>query len=320
MTEHVEAARAGAVGLKQGPAPERAPSSRGASSVAAGLLRASRPRQWTKNVLVLTAPAAAGVLTEWPALWKTALAFVAFCMVASGTYLWNDVRDAEADRAHPSKRHRPVAAGVVAPGTATVVAFVLVAGGLGLAVAVSLGLMAVVGAYLALTTAYTMWLRHVAVLDIGAIAGCFMARAVAGGVAVDVPLSRWFLIVASFGSLFIVAGKRAGEHLELGDERGATRATLAVYSLEYLRFVRTMAAAVAVGGYCLWAFEQMSAEDAPLLELSIIPFVLFMLRYGLLLEGGRGSAPEDLVLGDRMLLVLGAIWALVFAAGVHLAR
>ncbi len=300
-------------------APTPAPEPR--RSVVVGLLIAARPKQWIKNVLVLAAPAAAGVLDQPVALGRVGLAFLAFCLVASGTYLLNDVCDVEADRRHPTKCRRPVAAGTVAPRLAVVTGIGLVAAGLTAAASVSLGLLAVAAGYLALTTSYTLWLKHVAVVDIATVAGFFIIRAVAGGVAVDVPLSRWFLIVASFGSLFMVAGKRAGEHLELGEDRAAMRATLGVYSLEYLRFVRTMAAGVTVTAYCLWAFEQSPAEaPLPLFELSVIPFVLFVLRYALMLEGGRGSAPEDLVLGDRALLVLGLAWAVVFGAGVQLAR
>src|SRR5215218_4725277 len=212
-------------------APEHAPGTTPSPSAqAAGLLRAARPRQWLKNVLVLAAPAAAGVLTRPSVALGVGLAFVAFCLVASGTYLLNDARDLEADRRHPTKRHRPIAAGVVSPRLAVASGVLVLALGLGLAAAVSLKLLAV-----------------------------------------DVPLSRWFLIVASFGSLFMVAGKRAGEYAELGDDRTATRATLGVYSLTYLREIRVIAAAVTLLAYCLWAFEQSGPRGSahPFFELSI---------------------------------------------------
>jgi decaprenyl-phosphate phosphoribosyltransferase len=135
---------------------------------------------------------------------------------------------------------------------------------------------------------------------------------------VDVPLSRWFLIVASFGSLFMVAGKRAGEHAELGEERTATRSTLGVYSLTYLREVRVIAAAVTLLAYCLWAFEQAGrSPGAALFELSIVPFVVFILRWALLLEADRERAPEDLVLGDRGLQAAALAWAVVYGLGVY---
>jgi decaprenyl-phosphate phosphoribosyltransferase len=289
------------------------------SSRVGALVRAARPRQWLKNVLVFAAPGAAGVLTRPSVALGVVLGFVAFSLVASGTYLLNDARDVESDRRHPTKRHRPIAAGLVSPQLAIVVGIMLLLVGLGVAAAVNLGLLAIVAGYLVLTTAYTLKLRHLAVVDIATVASFFIIRAVAGGVAVDVPLSRWFLIVASFGSLFMVAGKRAGEHAELGEERTATRATLGVYSLTYLREIRVIAAAVTLLAYCLWAFEQSAPGSAhPFFELSILPFVLFVLRWALLLEADRERAPEDLVLGDRGLQAAALAWAVVFGLGVYL--
>lgn len=326
MSNSLDAAPSGEASVPQHGLGARAPdppaaaeaATRGRGSSVRGLVRAARPRQWTKNILVLAAPGAAGVLTEPDAALAVALAFVAFCLVASGTYLLNDARDVDADRRHPTKRHRPIAAGVIAPRTAVVVGVALLVGGLAVAAAVRLELLAVVAGYLVLTTAYTLNLRHVAVLDIATVASFFIVRAVAGGVAVDVPLSRWFLIVASFGSLFMVAGKRAGEHAELGEERTATRTTLGVYSLTYLREIRVIAAAVTLLAYCLWAFEQAPSEASlPFFELSIVPFVLFILRWALLLEAEREQAPEDLVLSDRGLQAAAVAWAAIFGLGVY---
>lgn len=290
-------------------------------SAARGLLRALRPKQWVKNLLVAAAPGAAGVLTEADSLGKVALAFVAFCMVSSAGYLFNDVGDVEEDRRHPTKRERPIAAGVVSPRTAIVAGILLGLGGLGLALAVRPAFLAVVAGYIAVTVAYTVWLKHMAVFDIAVVASGFIFRAVGGGVAVDVPISRWFLIVTSFGSLFVVAGKRYSEHVTMGAERDATRATLAAYSRDYLRYVYTMASAVTLTGYCLWAFEQSGHEGAvPWFELSIGPVVLGILRYALLLEEGYGGAPEDIALGDRPIQVLGVIWMILFGAGVTVAH
>ena len=298
------------------PAPA-APAER--QSTAAALVRAARPKQWLKNVLLFAAPGAAGVLTQPSALATLALAFVAFCLVASGTYLLNDARDAEADRAHPHKRHRPVAAGAVSVRLAVAVGVLLLLAGLAVAAIAGLGLLGLVLLYVTITAAYTLWLKEVAVVDIVVVAAGFIIRAVAGGVAVGVPISRWFLIVASFGSLFMVAGKRHGEHLDLGPEAGAVRATLSEYSREYLRFVWTTASAVTIGGYCLWAFEQSGrSPTVPWYELSIIPFVRFVLRYALVIGNGGGSAPEDLVLSDRGLQTFALAWLALYGAGVYL--
>jgi len=290
------------------------------SELAAGLLRAARPKQWLKNVLVLAAPGAAGVLLSPPVLAEVALAFVALCLVASGTYFLNDAGDVESDRAHPTKRRRPIAAGIVSVRLAVAVGIALMLVGFVVAFAVGWLFLLVVALYVGLSSAYTLSLKHVAVVDIAVIASFFVLRAVAGGVAADVPISRWFLIVASFGSLFVVAGKRYGESLDLGEQRGSVRATLALYSPDYLRFVWTMAAGVTLTAYCLWAFEQAPAraETFPFFELSIVPFGLFVLRYALMVETGRASAPEDVILGDRTLQLLGVAWIAVFGAGVYL--
>ena len=289
-----------------------------ARAVAAGILRAARPRQWVKNVLLLGAPAAAGVLGQPAALERLAVAFVAFCAAAAGGYLLNDVRDAEDDRRHPRKCRRPVASGLISERAALIAGGALLLSGVALAGALGWAFLGVLLGYVALTATYSLALREVAVLDLAAVAGCHVARAAAGGVAVGVPLSQWFLIVASFGSLFVVAGKRLGDLAELGDAAPAARATLASYSPTYLRHVLTMSSAVAVTGYCLWSFNTPQATWPVLSELSVVPLVLFLLRYALLLDQGRGGAPEDLVLADRVLAGLAATWVALFAGAVYL--
>lgn len=284
----------------------------------AAYVRTARPRQWTKNVLVLAAPGAAGVLTEPGQLGRTAVAFLCFCLAASGTYFWNDVCDRDADRLHPRKRRRPVAAGQISPAAATTTAAVLVAAAIviGAVVAPWLGLF--VAAYAVLTLAYSSWLKAIPVVDLAAVAGGFILRTVAGGAATDVAISHWFLIVASFGSLFMVAGKRHAEHVHLGADRAAHRATLDVYSLSFLGYVRSMSSAVAIAAYCLWAFERSAEVGTQVFfELSIIPFVIAVLVYALRLEAGEGGEPEELVLRDPVLRVFGLAWAVLFALGVY---
>ncbi|MBV9212434.1 MAG: decaprenyl-phosphate phosphoribosyltransferase [Actinobacteria bacterium] len=285
---------------------------------ALALIRALRPKQWAKNVLIFAAPGAAGVLTHGHALWRLGVAFAAFCLLSSGTYLLNDVRDLEADRRHPTKRHRPIAAGHVGEGLALGAGLALILASLAVGAVLRTEFLVVMAVYLAITVVYTLWLKHEPILDIVAIASGFIVRAVAGGVAVDVPLSRWFLIVTSFGSLFMVSGKRHGEHIDLGDDRADVRSTLGVYSRNYLQYVWTMTSGVTVAAYCLWAFAMAPRNAAvPLYELSIVPFVTFILRYAMLLEQGHGESPEDLVLGDRILLALAAVWIAVFGSGVY---
>lgn len=291
-----------------------------AGSMPRALVRLARPKQWVKNVLVVAAPGAAGVLTEGEAIVDTAIAFVCFCLAASGTYFLNDSLDVAADRLHPVKRTRPVASGQVPVAVARAGAVVLISAAVGLSFVARAQLAAVVGGYLVLTAVYSLWLKHEAVLDLASVAAGFVLRTIAGGVAVGVPISEWFLIVAGAGSFFMVTGKRHAELLELGDDASDHRRALESYSSTFLRYVRSVSSSVAILAYCLWAFQESAAAGEPVLfELSIVPFVLGVLRYALLLDTGRGGAPEELVLSDRTLLLLGGLWAALFAAAVHYA-
>jgi len=278
-----------------------------------------RPRQWTKNVLVFGAPAAAGVLTHRTPLLDALAAFGVFCLAASGTYCVNDVVDRDADRRHPSKRDRPVASGRISVPVALATGTVLLAAALGASAAIGRPKLAlVVAIYVGVTLAYSLWLKHEPILDIGAVAAGFVLRAIAGGVAARVPLSNWFLIVACFGSLFMVAGKREAEVGLLGEDGESHRATLGAYTPSFLRHVRTVASGVTMTGYCLWAFEKAQGSSGAIwFELSIVPFVLGVLRYSLLVDAGHGGAPEDVVLGDRRLQILGVALAVLVAVGVY---
>ncbi len=288
--------------------------------IATGLVRTARPRQWLKNVLVLAAPGAAGVLTHLHSLLVALAAFGIFCLTASGTYLVNDCLDQAVDALHPTKRHRPVASGEVPMALAATVGGAMMALGIGLAEGLAgWRLASVMGVYVAITVGYSLWLKDEPVIDLAAVASGFVLRAVAGGVAVGVVLSNWFLIVASFGSLFMVAGKRHAEHVDLGPGRADHRSTLGAYSLAFLRYVRSVASAVAIAAYCLWAFEKAAAphHSALFFELSIVPFVIAILRYALLLDAGEGGAPEEIVLKERSLQVLGLAWVALFAMGLY---
>ena len=294
---------------------------RPSTSLVAGLVRTARPKQWTKNVLVFAAPGAAGVLTHAHALLHSLAAFGLFCAVASGTYFLNDGLDAPADRRHPVKRNRPVAAGIVPVPMALAMAAVLMAGGVALGVVLRPQLGLVLGIYVVLQVAYSSYLKHQPIYDLTCVAGGFLLRAIAGAVAVPVAVSEWFLIVTTFGSLLMVTGKRLAEHAELGEDRGGHRATLDAYSTTFLRIVVALAATGAVVGYSLWAFSLQTAElhhrDGIYYQLSIIPVLLALLHFTFLIDNGRGARPEELVLGDRQLQILGAAWAVLFALGVY---
>ncbi len=284
------------------------------------LIRTARPKQWLKNVLVFAAPGAAGVLDQRDILGATLLVFVAFCLGASGTYFWNDVLDLEADRDHPSKSRRPIAAGELSIGLAKVVGVVLPLLALGVtALTGRPKAVVLVAVYMAITLSYSAVWKHVAVLDLVAIASGFVLRAAAGAAAADVPMSSWFVLVTTFGSLFIVTGKRYAEARELGDDAHAVRSTLGDYSEGYLRFVLAVTCGGALVSYCMWAFEarDLSGSQLPYYELSIVPIMTAFLRYALVLDQGHGAAPEEVFGRDRVLQLLGVAWVVVFGVAVY---
>lgn len=285
-------------------------------SLGSALVASARPQQWLKNLLVFAAPATGRVLLQPEVFARVFATFVAFTLVSSGVYYVNDLIDRHEDTQHPRKRFRPIAAGEIPVRLGWVVGILLLLGGVLAAFATGgTGLVAVVGGYVLLAMSYAIVLRGVALLDMAAIAGGFVLRAVGGGVAVDVPLSSWFLIVATFASLFVAASKRHAEFVRLGDRRGNQRSSLAEYSESYLRFLQYSASTACITAYCLWAFE--GAVMAPVWSgLSIIPFVLGIFRYALLVDTGRGEVPEELLLRDPTLLTLGLAWVALLTTGL----
>ncbi|MCD7443955.1 decaprenyl-phosphate phosphoribosyltransferase [Streptomyces lincolnensis] len=285
-----------------------------------GLLRTARPKQWVKNVLVVAAPAAAGQLFSRHALTQLALVFALFTACAAAVYLVNDARDAEADRAHPTKRRRPVAAGQVPVPVAYAVGGAL--GVLAPATAawlVSPAVAALLTAYLAMQLAYCVSLKHVLVVDLVVVTTGFLMRAVVGGLALGIPLSRWFLITTGFGALFMVSAKRYSEAVQMAGKAGATRALLTEYTTGYLRFVWQLAAGVAVLGYCLWALEEGGVPHASVLpwrQLSMVAFVLAVLRYAVFADRGTAGEPEDVVLHDRALALIALAWIAMYGLAV----
>jgi decaprenyl-phosphate phosphoribosyltransferase len=283
------------------------------------MLRAMRPKQWLKNVLVFAAPGAAGVLDTASKFWTTVIAFAAFCLAASGIYVWNDLNDLEADRAHPTKRNRPFAAGLVPLGVARTMGVVLPLAALIVAGATGRWeTVAVVATYILLTLSYTFWLKEVAIIDLLAVASGFVLRAAGGAVAVDVPMSRWFVLCVTFGSLFIVVGKRYAELEEVG-VGSKTRATLDMYTPGFLRMLLSVSLGGALISYCVWAFETAEGAGFPFYELSVVPMFAALFRYLLVLELGEGSAPEEVFMSDRVLQLAGLIWVATYGLAVYMA-
>lgn len=282
------------------------------------LLRACRPRQWVKNVLVLAAPIAGGIAFHPRAIAEMAVAVIAFCMASSGIYLVNDILDIEADRAHATKRKRPLASGALPVRTAWIAAVVLLPGALLGSAWLNPQMVMIVALYEAIQLWYCLGMKREPVIELVSVASGFLLRAIAGGIATQVGLSQWFLIAAGFGSLFMAAGKRYAEKRLVQQTGAAIRQVLDRYTDTYLRFVWTLSAGVLVTTYSLWAFDlrQKSANDWSV--ISIIPFVVALLRYAVDVDSGAAGEPEEIVLHDRVLLVLGGIWAACLVGSVYL--
>lgn len=282
------------------------------------IVATARPRQWVKNALVVAAPGAAGALGRDDVPGRVALACLAFCLISAGIYAINDVRDVAEDRAHPRKRFRPVAAGELGRRDALLIGIGWLATGLVMCVSIAplLGLVAL--GYVLLTVSYTLVLRTIVVLDIVAIAGGFVLRALAGGVAAPVELSRWFVLVVTASALFVAAGKRQAELFAAGAaRRDGGRRVLARYTPGGLRLLLSGSAGCALFAYCVWAFELPDLDDVPWRLLTVIPFAFCILRYASLVRSGAGEAPEETVVSDRPLLIGAGAWLLLFAVSVH---
>jgi decaprenyl-phosphate phosphoribosyltransferase len=283
------------------------------------VLATLRPRQWIKNLLVIAAAAAAGALGNDDVPAHVALACAAFCLLSAGTYALNDVRDAREDRAHPRKRFRPVAAGELSPAGAIMIGTALLATGLLLCALVRPLLAAVGAGYVALTLSYTVLWRRIPILDIGAIAGGFVLRALAGGVAAAVPLSRWFVLVVSSAAVFVAGSKRWAELRRRPRPGAVRRRVLELYSDTRLRLVLYASAACTVFAYSVWAAELPNVDGVPWRPLSIIPLAAGIVRYGERVRAGGGEAPEEVLFSDPWLWMLGAAWLVLFGLGIDAA-
>jgi decaprenyl-phosphate phosphoribosyltransferase len=221
------------------------------------------------------------------------------------------------------KVRRPVASGAVSVKLAAGVSVFLAAAALACAALLAgWQLTLVVATYIAINVSYTLRLKREPVIELAAVASGFVLRAIAGGVATHVPLSNWFLVVTSFGALFLVTGKRSAEHAVLGDDRASHRPVLGEYSTRFLQSALTLTAAVTATAYCLWAFDRGGLADRAghntvWIELTVVPMILGVLYVLRLLDAGKGGAPEELALSDRFLQVLAVVWAVLLAIGLY---
>jgi 4-hydroxybenzoate polyprenyltransferase len=285
------------------------------------LLLALRPRQWTKNGLIFVALAFTLNLQDVTLVAKAVQAFVCFCALSSAGYLLNDVMDVEADRQHPTKRLRPIAAGSVPIGLAIGLGLVLAVLGLVGAFAINLPLGGLAVAYVALTALYSASLKHVVLVDIFGLAAGFVLRAAAGALAIDVPISPWLYIATMLGSLLIALGKRRAELEILGVEASGHRRNLGAYSLEFIDQLILIVSSAALMTYALYTFsaENLPRNHSMMLTIPVVLYGLF--RYLFLVhQGSAGGSPEDLLFRDRPLLVAVVIWILLAVATLYAAR
>jgi len=274
--------------------------------------RAVRPRQWTKNLLLFAGIVFAAKLGDGERWLEAFAAFAAYCAASGTAYLLNDVRDREADRAHPLKRQRPVASGELRVGAALGLAAALAAVALALGLALGIESLALLLAFVALQAAYTLGVKHIVVADVVAIAGLFVIRAAAGAVAVHVRISPWLLVCTGLLALFLALGKRRGELVLVESHATPGRRVLRTYSLRVLDRLVTIVAAATVAVYSAYT---VSAHDLRALPVTI-PFVAFGLgRYVYLLRRrGLGEEPDHVLVSDKPILLTVALWVVVCAA------
>jgi decaprenyl-phosphate phosphoribosyltransferase len=277
----------------------------------------ARPRQWPKNLLVLSAPLAAGAIDEPHRLAAAGAACIAFTLAAVAVYAVNDVVDADVDRQHPAKRSRPVASGALSARAAWSMAAGCAVAALGIALSLGWLTALVVVCYLASSAAYNAGIKHVPVLDVVLVASGFVLRALCGAAATHLPVSSWFLLVSLFGSLFLVCAKRRAEIRSVPASL-ATRPALMGYSAEWLTQVITLSLTGAVLAYASWAVQERADAVMPVLAASVLPLLVGLLRYLLLVDTSLGERPEDLV-HDRIVLGAGAAWLMLVCAGLYLA-
>ncbi len=283
------------------------------------LVRALRPHQWVKNVFVLAAlvfaRSAHGTRFAWGAdIPRTLFALAAFCLGSSAIYLVNDVVDVESDRLHPEKRHRPIASGALSIPLALVLALGCFAGAIALALAADgapLGVVWIVGAYMLLNLAYSLWLKRVVLVDAFCIAGGFLLRVEAGGSAAQATISNWLLLCTLFLALFLALAKRRAESDLLGEERGAHRAILLEYDTNFLDQMLTMLSACTIVTYTMYTVAPETAAKFGTGHNLVwtVPFVVFGLaRYLLLVHTGKGGGnPTRLFLGGDLLFLLNTL-------------
>ena len=275
-------------------------------------LRSMRPRQWFKQVFVFPALLFSELFTDMEAVGLTLAAFGVLCLLSSAGYLFNDIRDVEADRAHPTKRNRPIASGALPVGAAWGLMVTLIVAGVTAAWFVGPGFLLTAVGYTALTVAYSLWIKHVVLLDAMFLAGGFILRAVAGAEAIDVPISPWFLITILFLALFMGFAKRSAEIKLLESEAAKARKILEEYSSGLLDQLISVCASGAILSYAMYTFEAARTRYL----MVTVPLVVYgVFRYFYLIHRrAGGGAPELTLVRDPAMWITGILYGAAVVA------
>jgi len=283
---------------------------------AIALLRSLRPTQWLKNGFVLAPIVFSGRIGDPEAWVRNLLAVLAFCAASSATYLVNDVLDREADRRHPSKRTRPIAAGDISVATAIVAACLLIAAAAVVAFFLGGWFETVLGGYLVLTLLYSVLLKEAVFVDVLVVAAGFVLRVVGGAVAIDVPISTWLLLCAYLLALYLALGKRRAELALLGEEAGNHRVVLGHYTLPLVDQAISVVLGATVLAYTLYTVAPDTVAKVGSEGLmATVPVVLYgLFRYLYLLHRHElGGSPTKVLITDRPLLACVVVWIAIAA-------
>ena len=279
-------------------------------SVARAAIAQLRPKQWTKNVFLFAALVFSGQFLVVESVQRSVTAFVAFSLLASSGYVFNDFLDREADRKHPKKRFRPIASRALPVPVALIEMALVLAVGVALSHSLGVPFLFVGIAYLVTTLSYSFYFKHLVILDVMFLALCYVWRVVAGALAIQVDVSAWLFLCTAFLALFIGFNKRRAELAKLGGKAG-TRKNLVQYSTRVLEEFQSIVTSATIVSYCMYAVM----GPTPWMSLTI-PFVLYgVFRYVYLVEQkGEGGAPDETVLQDVPILVACLLYGMTAVA------
>jgi 4-hydroxybenzoate polyprenyltransferase len=276
------------------------------------ILKTMRPKQWVKNIVIFAALIFDRQLTKVSSLLPTLAGFLLFCIITGVVYIINDLADLEADRKHPKKRFRPLAAGILNVKAAQVAAIILLLVAFPLAYWLSREFAAIATVYFLLNLAYSKWLKHIPLIDVLSISAGFVLRVIAGVVLIEVErFSPWLYVVTTLGALYLGFGKRRAELALLAEDANVHRRVLDGYNLSFLDQLITIVSSTTIIAYCLYTFSAPNLPSNHTMMLTI-PFVIYgIFRYLYLVQvEHKGGAPEDLAFTDRPLQLVILLWGL----------